>query len=146
LLTLKTKAGLRSGTLALLFGILVITTFFVWIGVGSEYYGIEQDVESDETYAAINQTLKNIEDNGKAVEDKVRSIKENKLGTIFFIPAVIIDALILPLELAKDMITIITSFTKSIGIPDYILAAFISSILIYVAYLIIDAYLRFSNT
>jgi hypothetical protein len=143
---LRTKAGLRSGTLALLFGVLIVATFFIWIEEGSITYGVITEGENIETFAAINKTLDDINAQGSYLEDKARSIKENPIGTIFFIPAAMIDALLSPIDFMTNVMSIITAFNKSIGIPEYITYSIITAFLIYLVYLIIDAYLRFNNT
>lgn len=142
----KKGHSLRNITILMVFVVMVLTSFFYFISEGGSHY--ERTVESgfDESFDKINTTLDDMHDHSKSMQDKIDNIKETPATAIFYIPAIIIDALRIPFNYVSIFWDIFTEFTNSIGIPDYVLYSLEAAILFFLAFLIIDAFLRHKNT
>lgn len=145
---LKDKKGmsLRAISILLVFAILSITIFMNAIFNGVTNYDKTLSGEESKSFGEINKTLGDIDEHGKDFSSKVESLSEPSASTIFFIPAAIIDAVLITFKYVKVFWNLYTEFNKTLGIPGYVRTAIEISLAFLISYLIIDMYMRYKKT
>jgi len=138
--------SLRSITILLIFAIMILSSFFYFISEGGSHYGRTVESGFAESFDDINSTLEDMHDDSKSFQDKISTIKEFPGTAIFYIPSIIIDALLIPFKYINVFWNILTAFMDTIPIPKYVLYSLEAALLFFIAFLIVDAVLRYKNT
>lgn len=129
----------------IIFGIMIATSFMWWMFDGINSYDYDISSEYYENAGNVNKTLNEMETKSKDFENKVKSISETPATAIFFIPSAIISMLQTTYDFVKNFWIIMTAFTSVLGIPGYIILALDVALIFLIAYLIIEAYMRYKG-